>query len=81
MCHSRRVDETGVKVRGKWKYLFRAVAKDGRTLDFYLSDARNAKAARRVLAKALKRSGHDRPTKINPDKSQAYGRGDTRVER
>lgn len=73
LCHSWRVDETYVKVRGKWEYLFRAVAKDGRTLDSYLSDTRNAKAAKRFLAKALKRSGHDRPTKINTDKNPAYG--------
>ena len=73
LCHSWRVDETYVKVRGKWKYLFRAVGKDGRTLDFYLSDTRNAKAAKRFLAKALKRSGHDRPSKINTDKNPAYG--------
>lgn len=71
LCHSGRVDETYGKVRGKWRYLFRAVAKDGRTFAFYLSDTRNAKAAKRFLAKVLKRSRHDRPTKINTDKNPA----------
>jgi transposase, IS6 family len=67
------VDETYIKVRGQWKYLFRAIDKVGRTLDFYLSATRNAKAAKRFLAKALKRSKHDRPGKINTDKNPAYG--------
>src|SRR5512133_1444268 len=51
---SWRVDETYVSVGGKWKYLFRAVDKHGRLIDFMLSDRRNTKAARRFLAKALK---------------------------
>jgi hypothetical protein len=48
------VDETYVRVGGKWKYLFRAVDKHGHLIDFMLSDRRNTKAARRFLAKALK---------------------------
>jgi transposase len=39
---SRRVNETSIKVRGKWKCLFRVIDKAGRTLDFYLSATRNA---------------------------------------
>lgn len=73
LSFSWRVDETYIKVRGQWKYLFRAIDKTGRTLDFYLSTTRNAKAAKRFLAKALKRSKHDRPGKINTDKNPAYG--------
>ncbi len=73
LCASWRVDQTCVKVRGKWKHLVRAVARDGRTLDFHLSDTRNAKAAKRFLAKALKRSRHDRPAKVNTDENPAYG--------
>src|SRR5512132_359449 len=46
---SWRVDETYVRVGGKWKYLFRAVDKQGRLIDFMLSDRRNTKAARRFL--------------------------------
>ena len=51
---SWRVDETYVKVRGKWSYLYRAVDKLGNTIDFYLSPTRNTAAAKRFLAKALR---------------------------
>jgi transposase-like protein len=51
---SWRVDETYVKVAGKWKYLFRAIDKHGRLIDFMLSNRRNTKATRRFLPKALK---------------------------
>jgi IS6 family transposase len=47
-----RVDETYVKVKGQWAYLYRAVDKDGDTIDFYLSATRNTKAAKRFLGKA-----------------------------
>src|SRR5699024_5705755 len=40
---SWRLDETYVKVRGKWTYLYRAVDKRGDTIDFYLSPTRSAK--------------------------------------
>lgn len=52
--HSWRVDETYIKVCGKWAYLYRAVDKFGDTIDFYLSSTRNTKAATRFLGKALK---------------------------
>ena len=51
---SWRVDETYVKVRGKWSYLYRAVDKLGNTIDFYLSPTRNTIAAKRFLGKALR---------------------------
>ncbi len=51
---SWRVNETYVKVGGKWKYLFRSVDKHGRLIDFMLSDRRNSRAAHRFLGKALK---------------------------
>ncbi len=51
---SWRVDETYVKVKGRWAYLYRAVDKTGSTIDFYLSPTRNAKAAKRFLEKAMK---------------------------
>ncbi|MGR5679617.1 DDE-type integrase/transposase/recombinase, partial [Escherichia coli] len=50
---SWRLDETYVKVRGKWTYLYRAVDSRGRTVDFYLSSRRNSKAAYRFLGKIL----------------------------
>ena len=52
--YSWRVDETYIKVRGKWAYLYRVLDKDGNTIDLYLSPTRNTKAAKRFLAKALK---------------------------
>jgi IS6 family transposase len=48
-------DEIYIRVKGQWKYLYRAIDKGGATLDFYLADRRNAKAAKRFLAKALRR--------------------------
>jgi len=50
---SWRIDETYVKVRGRWAYLYRAVDKHGNTIDFYLSPTRNTAAAKRFLGKAL----------------------------
>lgn len=50
---SLRVDETYIKVRAQWTYLYRAVDKFGNTIDFYLSPTRNTAAAKRFLGKAL----------------------------
>lgn len=63
-----------MKVRGKWTYLYRAVDKFGNTIDFYLSPTRNAKAAKRLLGKALNGlKAWERPTVINTDKVPNYG--------
>ena len=51
---SLRVDKTYIKVKGEWKYLYRAIDKNGDTLDFYLSHTRNSKAAKRFLSKDQK---------------------------
>ena len=70
---SWRVDETFIKVRGKWAYLYRAVDKHGNTIDFFLSPTRNAKAAKRFLGKAL--SGlrdWEKPEGINTYKAPTY---------
>ena len=50
---SWRMDETYIRVKGEWKYLYRAVDSDGNTIDFMLSAKRNKKAAKRFLKKAL----------------------------
>ena len=71
---SWRVDETYVRVGGKWKYLFRAVDKQGRLIDFMLSDRRNTKAARRFLAKALKVMRNWPPVSITTDELGSYRR-------
>ena len=69
---SWRVDETYVKVKGEWKYLYRAVDSSGQTLDFMLSAKRDAKAAKRFLKKALKARHTSTPRVINVDKHAAY---------
>ncbi len=69
---SWRVDETYIKVKGDWKYLYRAVDSNGNTLDFMLSASRDAQAAKRFLRKVLKASHHHWPRVINVDKNAAY---------
>ena len=66
---SWRVDETYIKIKGKWTYLYRAVDRDGHTLDFMLSERRNLGAARRFFKKAIASNGV--PHKIVIDKSGA----------
>ena len=69
---SWKVDETYIKVKGKWKYLYRAVDSNGHTLDFRLSAKRDAKAAKRFLKKALKARHTSTPRVINVDQNAAY---------
>ena len=54
---SWRIDETYIKVKGKWTYLYRAVDRDGQTLEFMLSERRNLSAARRFFKKAIASNG------------------------
>ncbi|MRN47573.1 IS6 family transposase [Brucella sp. 10RB9212] len=68
-ARSWRVDETYIKVRGQWTYLYRAVDQDGQTLDFMLSERRNLAAARRFFKKAIATNGI--PEKVVIDKSGA----------
>src|SRR6267142_4923049 len=69
---SWRVDETYLRVAGKWTYLYRAVDSTGATIDFLLSARRDAAAAKRFLAKALGGENHPAPRVINTDKHAAY---------
>jgi transposase-like protein len=62
------VDETYIKVRGRWMYLYRAIDSNGDTVEFWLSERRNLAAAKRLLSKALKR--HGRPERVVIDGSQ-----------
>jgi putative transposase len=66
---SWRMDETYVRIRGTWKYLYRAVDKAGATVDFLLTAKRDRKAAMRFLRKAIGQNGT--PEKITIDKSGA----------
>ena len=73
LSRSWRVDETYVKVRGRWAYLCRAIDKCCDPIDFHLSPTRNAKAAKRFLGKALRGlKAWERPKVINTDKAAAY---------
>jgi IS6 family transposase len=62
---SWRVDETYIRVKGKWVYLYRAVDSTGATIDFLLSAKRDAAAAERFLAKALGGENHPALRVIN----------------
>jgi putative transposase len=66
---SWRMDETYIKVKGQWRYLYRAVDKHGRTIDFLLTEERDEAAARRFLTKAVRR--HGLPETITIDGSEA----------
>jgi transposase-like protein len=62
---SWRVDETYIRVRGRWSYLYRAVDKQGLAVDFLLSEHRDISAARQFFTKAVKR--HGAPERITLD--------------
>jgi putative transposase len=66
---SWRMDETYIKVNGQWKYLYRAVDKAGKTVDFLLTARRDKKAAMRFFEKAMR--ANEVPEKVTMDKSGA----------
>ncbi len=65
--NSWRMDESYIKVKGDWHYLYRAVDKEGNTIDFMLSKKRDKKAAKRFFKKAI--GAHGKPEKVTIDKS------------
>lgn len=66
---SWRMNETSIKIKGKWRYLYRAVNKYGATIEFMLSKRRDAAAAKAFFRKAFR---HNRmPYRTNIDKSGA----------
>ncbi|KGM87291.1 Transposase, partial [Roseovarius mucosus DSM 17069] len=66
---SSRIDETYIKVKGRWTYLYRAVDRDGQTLDLMLSERRDLAAARRFFKRAIGINGV--PDQVVIDKSGA----------
>lgn len=62
---SWRIDETYIKVKGKWVYLYRGVDKEGQTVDFFLSEHRDRAAAKQFLQQAIDKRGV--PQKITLD--------------
>ena len=69
VCTSWRMDETYIKVKGEWRYRYRAVDKYGETIDFVLTEHRDTEAALRFLKKAIRRNGV--PETITIDGSDA----------
>ena len=78
-CHlkptnrSWRVDETYVRVKGRWCYLYRAIDSTGATINFVLSGLRDAATATRLFRKALTDPSHPQPRVINTDQARLYG--------
>jgi transposase, IS6 family len=68
---SWRVDETYIRVKGKWTYLYRAVDSAGASIDFLLSARRDA-AAKRFFQEALCSPNHPTPRVIYVDKNPSY---------
>ena len=66
---SWRMDETYIRVKGEWRYLYRAVDKSGQTIDFLLTEYRDTEAALRFLTQAIRR--HGVPETITIDGSDA----------
>ena len=67
---SWRMDETYIRVTGEWCYWYRAVDKQGQTIDVLLTEPRDARAALRVLTTAIRR--HGVPASITIDGSAAH---------
>jgi putative transposase len=70
---SWHVDETYVKVQGKWCYLYRAIDRDGNLVDSMLSEKRNMDAAKRFFQQALQTVGHA-PERVTTDGHDSYPR-------
>jgi transposase-like protein len=68
-----RMDESYIKVKGQWTYYYRAVDKQGQTIDFLLTATRDTKAAFRFLKKAIGQNG--KPSLVNIDQSGANQAG------
>ena len=77
---SWRVDETYVRVGGRWRYLFRAVDKHGQLIDSMLSDRRDTGAAYRFLRKALRAMSDYPPSSITTDKLASYPKAIRRLQ-
>ena len=66
-------DETYIRVKGRWCYLYRAIDSTGVTIDFLLSALRDAAAAKRLFRQALRQPSHPQPRVINTDQARLYG--------
>ena len=71
-CGSVRVDETYVRIRGEWHYLYRAIDKHGEAVDFLLTARRDLDAAKRFFRKMLKDGPLLSPDRIGTDGAGTY---------
>ena len=84
---SWRVDETYIKVKGAWMYLYRAVDSDGNTIEFMLKSScsaphvRDGTAAKRFFRKALRARHTVAPRVINVDKNPSYPKAIAKLKR
>ena len=78
---SWRVDETYVRVKGRWTYLYRAVDSRGQTIDFLLSAQRDTAAAKRFFRKAVTQPHTVNPRTITVDKNPAYPKAVAEMKR
>ena len=69
--HSWYLDETYIKVSGRWRYLYRAIDREGNLLDSMLSEHRDKHAARRFLRRLIDSAGR-KPLRMTTDKHPAY---------
>ena len=69
---SGRVDETYVRIQGRWCHLYRAIDSTGATIEFVLSGLRDAATAKRLFRKALTNPSHPQPRVINTDQARIY---------
>ena len=74
--HGIRIEETYVRVKGKWRYLYRALDSTGATIDFLLSTNRDAEAARRFLTKALTGTNPSHPAAHQHRQARRLSAGD-----
>ncbi|WP_010303112.1 IS6 family transposase [Candidatus Odyssella thessalonicensis] len=77
---SWKVDETYIKIKGHWKYLYRAITSSGETIDFMLSHKRDTKSAIKFFKRALKQC-HEHPCKINTDQNPAYAKAIEKIKK
>jgi IS6 family transposase len=71
-CGSIRIDETYIKIRGQWRYLYRAIDKHGNPVDFLLTAMRDLDAAKRFFRKALQDQPLLAPDRIGTDGANTY---------
>jgi putative transposase len=65
------MDETYIRVKGEWRYLYRAVDTQGQTIDFLLTEQRDQEAALRFLKKAIRRDGVSETITIDESEANA----------